>query len=104
MDNHNSLRHGARNNPQIGLESAWEPPGGPSKFSFFVACTEVIAYLMMKYFLNTGDTFMDFGGKLAKSLINNSYKNEETCDSPEKQKKTIITHTGDSSYPCYWLQ
>ena len=29
-------------------------------FSLFVACTEVNEYLVMKYFLKRGDTFMNF--------------------------------------------
>ena len=49
-----------------------EQIGGPSELSlFFIACTEVNAYLAMKYFLKRNDKFMDFQRKLAKGLINN---------------------------------
>ena len=43
-------------------------------FNFFIACIEVDAYLVMKYILKTNDSFMSFE-KMAKTLINNSYKN-----------------------------
>ena len=49
--------------------------------AFFVACTEVKVYPAMKYFLKNDETFMNFGKKLAKVLINNSYINEKTCES-----------------------
>ena len=44
-------------------------------FSFFIACTEVNAYLAMKYFFKTDDKFMYLRKKMAKGLINNSYTN-----------------------------
>ena len=52
-------------------------------FAFFIARTEVNAYLAMKYFLKTDDTFMNFWKTLAKAFINNSYTNKKTCGSPE---------------------
>ena len=30
-------------------------------FAFFIVCTEVNAYLAMKYFLNNDETFVNFG-------------------------------------------
>ena len=61
-------------------------------FAFFIECTEVNAYLAMKYFLKTDDKFMDFRKKLAKALINNSYTNEKTCGSPANARKRQLSH------------
>ena len=48
-------------NPNLVWRVNGEQPGGPSEFLlFFIACTEVNAYMDMKYFLNTDDKFMDF--------------------------------------------
>ena len=60
-------------------------------FSFFIACTEVNAYLAMKYSLKTDDKFMDFRF-LGKRLINNSYTNEKACGSPANSRKRQLSH------------
>ena len=58
---HNSLRHDGGNKSQFGLESKLGTTWGPIQvFAFFISCTEVSAYLGMKYFLKTDDKFMDF--------------------------------------------
>ena len=61
-------------------------------FCFFIACTEVNAYMEMQYLLNTDDNFMIFRKKLAKALINNSYTNDRTCVSPENTRKRQLSH------------
>ena len=61
-------------------------------FAFLVACTEVDAYLSMKYFLKTDETFMKFRGEIAKALIHNSYIYDESCTSPAKTRKRNISH------------
>ena len=61
VDNHNALRDDDRTKYQFGLEVKWGTTWWPIRvFTFFVACTEVNAYLVMKYFLKTDDKFMDF--------------------------------------------
>ena len=64
MDKQNALRHAGKTKSQIGLESArgttWWPIQG---FVFFTVCTEVNAYLAMKYFLKKDDSFMHFPEK-----------------------------------------
>ena len=54
---------------------------------FFVACTELNAYMMIRFFFKTDDPFMDFQKNLPKEFINNSYANEKTCGSPKILKK-----------------
>ena len=49
----------------------------------------------MKYFLKTYDTFTKFQKNLAKSLINNSYINDKTCDS--------LINTIKIRYHTYWI-
>ena len=61
-------------------------------FAFFVVCTEVSAYLAMKYFLKIDDTLRSFGENFAKALINNSYMNNNTYGSPENSRKRKISH------------
>ena len=57
---HNSLKHDGGNKSQFGSKSKWGTTWGPIQvFTFFVACTEVNAYLGMKYFLKTNDKFID---------------------------------------------
>ena len=64
VDNHNALRHDDGTKSQFGLESKWGTTWWPIQvFSFFIPCTEVNAYLEMKYFLKTDDKFMDFRKK-----------------------------------------
>ena len=46
-------------------------------FAFFIVSIEVNAYLAMKYFLKTDETFMKFRGKMANVLIHNYYINDE---------------------------
>ena len=45
-------------NPNLVWRVYGERPGGPFEF-FFVACTEVNAYMAMKYLLKRDDKFMD---------------------------------------------
>ena len=73
-------------NTNLVLRVNGEQPSVPSKFCFFIACTEVNAYLAIKYFLNTDDKFMDFQN------INNSYTNEKTCVIPENVKNIQLSH------------
>ena len=64
VDNNNDLRHDGGIKSQIGLESVRGTTWWPIQvFAFFVACTEVDAYLAMKYFLKTDETFMNFREK-----------------------------------------
>ena len=61
VENRNYLRHGGRTKYQFVLDSRWGTTRSPIRvFAFFIACTEVNAYLGMKFFLNTDETFMDF--------------------------------------------
>ena len=65
VENHNVLRHDGRTKYQIGLKSAW----GATwflilVFDFFIAWTEVNAYLEMKFFLKIDYYFMIFLNKL----------------------------------------
>ena len=72
LDNQNALKHDGRTKYQFCLEVKWGTNWWPIRaFAFFIACTEVNAYLAMKYFLKRDDKFMDFQRKLAKGLINN---------------------------------
>ena len=43
-------------------------------FWFSIACNEVNSYMVIKYFMNTGDSFIIIFN-MAKALINNSYTN-----------------------------
>ena len=61
-------------------------------FTFFMACTQVNAYLAMKSFIKRGGFFMRFREKLAKSLFQNLYINDDSCTSPEKIRKIKISH------------
>ena len=63
-----------------------ELPSGSSYFGFFVVCNEVNTYLVMKYFLETDASFMNFR-KIAKALINNSFMNDKTYGSTENTRK-----------------
>ena len=84
MDNHNASRHYGGTNSHIGLDISLVTTLWPIwNLIFFVACTEVNAYLEMKYFLKNDETFMNFRKKMAKALIENSYINEKTFGSPE---------------------
>ena len=94
VENHNALRHDGGTKSQIGLQIAqgktWWPIWG---FLFFAACTEVNAYLEMKYLLKRDNTFMNFKKKwLRRWQINNSYMNQNTCGSPSKTRKRQISH------------
>ena len=72
MENHNGLRHYGGTKSKFGLDSKCGTTWWPIQvFAFFIACTEVNAYLAMKYILKTDDKFMDFRNALAKGLINN---------------------------------
>ena len=51
-------------------------------FYFFIARTEVNAYLAMKYFLEMDNNFINSRENMAKALINNSYMNEKKCGIP----------------------
>ena len=51
------------------LRAHGEQPGGPSDFLFFIASTEVDAYMEMKYFLDTGETFMKIGEYFLRHLF-----------------------------------
>ena len=65
VENHNELRHNGGNKYKIGLESKRGTTWWPIQvFSLFIACTEVNAYLAMKYFLKTDDTSMNFQKKI----------------------------------------
>ena len=49
VDNHNALSHDGRTKSQFGLEGKWVTNWWPIHiFAFFIACTEVNAYLAMK--------------------------------------------------------
>ena len=64
VENHNKFRHDGGTKYQFGLESKWGTIWWPIRvFAFFIACTEVNAYLAMKYFFKTDDKFMDFQKK-----------------------------------------
>ena len=64
LENHNALRHDGGTKYQFGFESKWVTTWWPIRvFDFSIACTEVNAYLAMKYFLKTDDKFMDFRKK-----------------------------------------
>ena len=65
-------------NPKLVWREHGKRPGGPSEFSFFIACTEMNAYLAMKYLLKMDDNFMKFSKQRAKASINNSYTNDKT--------------------------
>ena len=62
-----------------------------SSFDFFIACTDVNAYMAMKYFLKRDDKFMYFRKKIAKELINKSYTYENACVSPENIRKRQLS-------------
>ena len=66
-------------------------------FCFFIVCTEVNAYLDMKYFLKTDDSFMNFRKHLAKELIQNSYINDNTSGIPSNIRKRKILHILDTA-------
>ena len=60
VDNHNALRYDVGTKSQIGLESAWGTTWWSTQlFAFFIACTEVNAYLAMKYLLKKYENFMN---------------------------------------------
>ena len=65
-------------NPNLDWRVNGKRPGGPSEFSFFIACTEMNAYMAMKYLLKMDDNFMKFSKQRAKASINNSYTNDKT--------------------------
>ena len=67
---------------------------------FFIACTEVNAYLAMKYFLKTDDAFMNFWRGMAKALIKKSYTNGKTCGSTENVIKRKLSHILKTA-PCH---
>ena len=95
---HNSLRHDGGTKSQIGLESAWGTTwGGNPSSCIFIACTEVNAYMVMKYFLKMDDSFMNFRKSLAKALITNLYMNERTFGSPESTRKRQILHMSETA-------
>ena len=94
VDNQNDLKHDYRNKPQFGFESKWGTTWWPIRvFAFFMECTEVNAYPVMTYFLNTDNKFMYFRKKWTKVLNNNSYTNEKTCGSPGNFIKRQLSHT-----------
>ena len=93
VDNHNALSHYGKTESQIGLYIAWGTTWYPIwVFDFSKACTEINTYLVMKYFLNMYDSFMNFWMNLEKVLINNSYINEKTRGIPLNTRK-IKYHT-----------
>ena len=70
MENHNVLRHDGGENSKIVLESARGTTWCPTRvFDFFIACTEVNAYLALKHFLKTDGTSMKFWGEMSKALF-----------------------------------
>ena len=61
MEKHNELINDGGIKYQIGLESVWKMDWWPiQRSAFFIACTEVNAYLEMEYFLKKDYTFMNF--------------------------------------------
>ena len=61
VDNHSSLNHYCGTKYQIGLKSAWRTNWWHIRiFAFFIAFTEVNAYLAMQYLLKMEDTFLNF--------------------------------------------
>ena len=70
VDNHNALRYNGVTKSQISLESTWGTTWWFIRvFAFSVACTEVNAYLALKYFLKTDEVCMKFWAEMAKTLI-----------------------------------
>ena len=60
MDDHNSLRHDDGTKFQIGLENLQVTIWWPIRmFAFFIACTEVNAYMAMKFFHKIDETFIN---------------------------------------------
>ena len=73
VGNCNSLRRDGGTKSQFFLDSAWGTAWWTIQvFALFVACTEVNAYMQLKYFLKTDDTFMNFRKKMANALIHSS--------------------------------
>ena len=73
LENHNTLKNDSWNKCQFGLDSKWGTTWWTIQFLiFFLACTEVNAYMAMKYFFKMNDKFIDFQGEMAEALINNS--------------------------------
>ena len=57
VENTNTFKHDGDNNYQIVLESAWVTIWCPIRLlAFFMAYTEVNAYMAMKYFLKNDET------------------------------------------------
>ena len=97
VGNQNALIHDDRNKSQLGSDSAWVTTWCPIQvFSSFMACTEVNAYLAMKYFLKKDDTFMTFR-KNPNAFIDNPSFNEKTCGIPENTPKRKISHILETS-------
>ena len=68
VDNCNALSRYGRTKSQIGLDSAWGKTWCPIRvFYLFLACTEVNAYLAIKYLLKNDETFISFVKELSKS-------------------------------------
>ena len=77
----------------MDLENSWGKTWWPILvFTFFIACTEVIVYLAIKYFLKTDEIFMKFRGEMAKVLIKNSYISDDSCTSSVNTRKRKIPH------------
>ena len=93
MENNDALKRDGGTRYQFGLDSKWGTTWRPIRvFAFFRVCTEVNAYLAMKYFLKTDDKFMDYLKKVPKELIKNSYTNKKACGSPENDRKRKLSH------------
>ena len=61
VDNNNALINYGGIKSQIGLGGAWGTTLWPILFfAFFIACTEVNAYMTTKYFLKKYDIFVNF--------------------------------------------
>ena len=80
------------------------PPSGQPNFYFFIACTEVNAYLSMKYFLKTDDSFMNFRKNWIRRWLINPIWIRKYMEIHQIPWKKNITHIGDWTYPCYWLK
>ena len=70
-----------------------ELTGGLSDIFFFIYCTEVNSYPVMKYiYLRLMIFYVFFNYFWRRCLFDNSYMNEKTCESPSKTIKIKISH------------
>ena len=84
VDDHNNKRHSP-----ISLEVAWGTKYWPNHvFSFLLAVTKVNVNLAAQYFGGMKQVGqIEFRKLLAKTLIFNSYCDDETDNTPEKKRK-----------------